>query len=460
MSHAIPNVTIDFNLQNQQMTLFIVRHGERLDFMNNGHWDQSWWNDNKMNRPWDPRLSPSGRLQAEDAGALILSSILKDTPVEIITSPFQRCAETALCLANGLGSAAPSKIFVDTALCESLYPAWFGQHHFLPDFMLKATELHDALKGQYHSVLIETDPTSVLAKATYPEDDAAHEARADAVAAAVIARATTFQTPRALVLVTHGGVACSIVRAVKEICKVATEIDTRIPHMGFCSVNILKVKGGQITHPPVLGALPLRLTPTQRWFSAQEQVWDRLILPKMIDQKSKTNGKLSMLELGSWEGASASWLLTNGCNSHAESSLVCVDHYDMLRTPAGIQRAEKFQHNMRLTGLWHKVQLIVNFTVPALHQLLQQKREWDFVYVDASHEAADTLLDAMLAWKGVKKGGLLVFDDYEWPTEQVGPLHPKPGIDAFLQIYAHELEILHRGYQIIVVKTVGPRFNF
>ena len=37
---------------------------------------------------------------------------------------------------------------------------------------------------------------------------------------------------------------------------------------------------------------------------------------------------------------------------------------------------------------------------------------FDLVYIDASHEAADVLADAVLAWPLLKPGGFLGFDDY------------------------------------------------
>lgn len=52
----------------------------------------------------------------------------------------------------------------------------------------------------------------------------------------------------------------------------------------------------------------------------------------------------------------------------------------------------------------------------ALMALLHEGAEFDFVYIDASHTHSDTLLDAMLTWRMVATGGVVVFDDYQWPN--------------------------------------------
>ena len=146
-----------------------------------------------------------------------------------------------------------------------------------------------------------------------------------------------------------------------------------------------------------LAELPLRLTPTQKWFLGQEPVWRRELLPLIAERKAAQQGALSVLELGSWECAFAAWLLTHCCDASPASCLTCVDHLDHLSMPASAKRADKFSYNKRVTALWPRVDLRVQFTVAALTALLTERREWDLVYIDASHAAADTLLDAMLA---------------------------------------------------------------
>jgi hypothetical protein len=53
----------------------------------------------------------------------------------------------------------------------------------------------------------------------------------------------------------------------------------------------------------------------------------------------------------------------------------------------------------------------------------------------------------------VNPEGLMVFDDYLWSPSPRDILHrPKIAIDAFVNIFAEEVEIAHVGYQLVVRK--------
>ena len=59
-------------------------------------------------------------------------------------------------------------------------------------------------------------------------------------------------------------------------------------------------------------------------------------------------------------------------------------------------------------------------------------------------------------------GGLVIFDDYEWTgrgqDEGLLPVELRPhlSIDAFVTAYRHELELVHKGYQVILRKRTNP----
>lgn len=170
-----------------------------------------------------------------------------------------------------------------------------------------------------------------------------------------------------------------------------------------------------------------------------------------------------MLEIGTWEGRSATFLLASPLCANG-GSIVCIDHFDLFATPAGKERHEKVLHNLSLTGRPFRV--IEKFSVPGLMVLLEEaiKGEtagFDWVYIDGSHRADDTFLDAELAWRLANEGAIFIFDDYlglDQPHES--PYHPKSGIDAFMKLHGNEFELISSGYQIVLRKKTRMRIGF
>jgi lipopolysaccharide biosynthesis glycosyltransferase/predicted O-methyltransferase YrrM len=170
------------------------------------------------------------------------------------------------------------------------------------------------------------------------------------------------------------------------------------------------------------------------------------------------------LEIGSWEGRSAVFLLTELCKREGE--IVCIDHFDLMRTQAGRERYSRIQHNLALAGGCFRIKDM--FSVPALMEVLVEEMSaaepgFDWVYVDGSHNADDAFLDGELAWRLARKGAVFIFDDYHWDTQpQDSRLHPKRGIDAFLGLHEGEYrKISEEGqYQMVLQKTSDMRIGF
>ena len=204
-------------------------------------------------------------------------------------------------------------------------------------------------------------------------------------------------------------------------------------------------------------------TPSQDWFTHNIPTWEPFIASLLA---SLPPGRAPRaLEVGSWEGRSAVYLISKLCATPT-SLLVCIDHFDLFRTVDGRERHAKFHHNLTLTGF--PFRLIDEFSVPGLMTLLQEEAAappssagFDFVYLDGSHRGDDTLLDAELAWRLTRRGALFIFDDYEWDSEPFTSInHPARGIDTFLELHAGQFNLLHRGYQVILRKTVDMRIGF
>ena len=200
----------------------------------------------------------------------------------------------------------------------------------------------------------------------------------------------------------------------------------------------------------------------ENWFEGQRSVWESVINP-LFSNRSYCRA----LEIGSWEGASACWILQNLCTGDDErNSLVCVDHFDLMQTAAGCARWAAFQANIKSTQLSKRVRVMPEFSTPALFKLMSETLAeafagYNFVYIDGSHRADDALLDAEMAWRLAANECVMVFDDYEWnQADERTVEHPKPGIRGFLSAHPGEYVRLHKGYQIIIQKKVPLRLGF
>nr|WP_279308106.1 class I SAM-dependent methyltransferase [Niveispirillum sp. BGYR6] len=174
------------------------------------------------------------------------------------------------------------------------------------------------------------------------------------------------------------------------------------------------------------------------------------------------------MEVGSYEGASACYVVET-ITPVGELELHCVDSWEggIEHQDASMQMSHtemRFHHNMAVAASKapHKLDLHVhkgNSDVQLAKLLAEGKQGYfDMVYIDGSHQAPDVLCDAVLGFKLLKVGGLLVFDDYLWAeTLPNGPdllRCPKPAIDAFINLYFRKLQILTAPlYQIYTIKT-------
>jgi len=180
---------------------------------------------------------------------------------------------------------------------------------------------------------------------------------------------------------------------------------------------------------------------TEDWFHWAPELWEQFI-PLLPECKRA-------LEIGSYEGRSAVWILENLLDP--DGSLVCIDTWlggeeHSAKDMSAVET--RFDHNIARFG--DKVAKVKDSSASALRKLDASFR---FIYIDGSHLAPDVLTDACLAWQLLEPGGILVFDDYCWgPPRDI--LHrPKLAIDAFVNIFAEQLHIIHSGYQLAVKRN-------
>ncbi|MGK7918712.1 MAG: histidine phosphatase family protein [Trichodesmium sp.] len=92
-----------------QQTIWIARHGNRIDFVR-----PEWFN--TAERPYDPHLSDDGFIQAKQLG----NRLIGENITQIFASPFLRTVQTA----NEVAELLDLSIKLDWGLCEWLNPEW------------------------------------------------------------------------------------------------------------------------------------------------------------------------------------------------------------------------------------------------------------------------------------------------------------------------------------------------
>ena len=77
---------------------------------------------------------------------------------------------------------------------------------------------------------------------------------------------------------------------------------------------------------------------------------------------------------------------------------------------------------------------------------------FDFIYIDGDHTAEGVLQDAVLAWRLLKPGGIIAFDDYLWTDPRGIEYQPGWSIDTFVGIVKDDSEVLVSNSQVWLKK--------
>jgi predicted O-methyltransferase YrrM len=184
---------------------------------------------------------------------------------------------------------------------------------------------------------------------------------------------------------------------------------------------------------------------TSDWFSKEVPIWEIVMSP----YKGKPG--VNYLEIGAYEGRSVIWMLENiltNRTSHVNAVDIFYGDYEA-----------RYRRNIERTGAADRVTTIKGPSQVEARKLPLES--FDIVYIDGSHAAADVLEDAVLCWRLLKPGGLMVFDDYRWigslaagHSRDAAADFPKPAIDAFARCFATQFETVHNGYQVVLRKRL------
>jgi len=184
------------------------------------------------------------------------------------------------------------------------------------------------------------------------------------------------------------------------------------------------------------------------WFeTGAKRNWDKIIpvtRPKKI------------LEIGSYEGASACYLI-DSLGSHQEIEIHCIDAWSGLEAkeeatanmwPSCPTIESRFDRNLKISTSRSTYPVALHkhkkFSDLALCELFLSGKVgyFDFIYIDGSHYSPDVAFDAILSFKLLKAGGIMAFDDYLYAPNSFDPTCPKYGIDFFINLHYKHLTVL------------------
>lgn len=179
------------------------------------------------------------------------------------------------------------------------------------------------------------------------------------------------------------------------------------------------------------------------WTKKHKPHWQDLLLAQM-----DLNEPVTFIEVGCFEGRSTVWF-ANYLGYHPNSVMYCIDTWE---GGEEVERAElpfnmnqvhsNFMFNINTHEQRHKIFPIKERSEPALARMLQRHyRKVDFIYLDGSHTRRDTLVDLVLALSAVRKGGLIIVDDYlnKMATDDLS-LRPREAVDFVVKSFNNEIE--------------------
>ena len=171
-----------------------------------------------------------------------------------------------------------------------------------------------------------------------------------------------------------------------------------------------------------------------------------------VDVNNYKERPINYLEIGTFYGANI-LSVAHTYGVHKDSKLYCVDPWEDYSDYSEYKNKqasiyEAFINNVERSGIKEKLIITRGYSNNEIPKY--QDNFFDIIYIDGNHEPEYVLEDAVLSFRKLKKGGIMIFDDYGWG----GPDLTKRGIDGFLSGYHKRIQILGMKEMQVFIKKI------
>ena len=159
----------------------------------------------------------------------------------------------------------------------------------------------------------------------------------------------------------------------------------------------------------------------------------------MIPVDHFMNRPINYLEIGTFYGANL-LSVAKTYAQHSDSVLFCIDPWQDYNEYPEYKGEQMNIYNTFLSNIQEYGKDNIKIHRGFSHQIIPTLNDdfFDIIYIDGNHNPEYVLEDAVLSFRKLKKGGVMIFDDYGWG----GFEHTQKGIDGFLAGYHNNINKL------------------
>jgi predicted O-methyltransferase YrrM len=184
---------------------------------------------------------------------------------------------------------------------------------------------------------------------------------------------------------------------------------------------------------------------TQNTFTDKISAWTKLLA------EFKDKPGINYLEIGTFEGRSALWILEN-ILTHPSSTLTIIDAFEE-------HTLKRFMSNVNLSGEANRFRILVGLSTDKIREV--PFNSIDLAYVDGSGKGIVMLSDLVSTWNLVKVGGMIICSRYSITPHlrralrlQPGDPGPHEAIDAFVKLYGPYINVVAFQGNYVAVRKI------